>query len=126
MIRPAPRRWAWVAAPHLQARDCRQVWGEPQPPVTAQLPQVHPATLSYYGAPAAVTVHSCTRPSNWPPWSLSHLSWAGSGSHSCCRSPPPQKRPTAAKAALLQSQTSPSPQGACTLAQKPQAGPCTK
>lgn len=112
--------------PSLEGQDCRQVWGEPRPPVTAWLPQVCPASLSYYRAPTAATVHSCTSPSNWLPWSASHLSWVGSGRHSCCRSPPPQRRPTAAEAALLRGQTSPPPQGTCTLAQKPQAGPCTQ
>lgn len=117
--------------PSLEGQGCRQVWGEPRPPVTARLPQVCPATLSYCRAPTAVTVHSCHRSQLHQPLKLAALVcvppqlgrlWKAQ----LLQEPSTSKKATSAEAALLRGQTSPPPQGTCTLAQKPQAGPCTQ
>ena len=89
----------------LEARACRQVWGEPRPFVTRGTPGAPCHSLSYYGAPAAVTVHSCTSPSTWLPCSPCPLSRAGSGSHGVAgalplREGPPWPRPRSCRADL--------------------------
>ena len=89
----------------LEARACRQVWGEPRPYLTRGTPGAPCHSLSYYGAPAAVTVHSCTSPSTWLPCSPCPLSRAGSGSHGAAgalplREGPPWPRPRSCRADL--------------------------
>ena len=94
MTEPAPGRCppAWRARAAGRCGESHgplSLPGYPRCALPLSLTTGHPQLSPF----TAATVHSCTSPSNWPPWSVSHLSWVGSGRHSCCRSPPLQRRP---------------------------------
>ena len=110
----------------LEARAYRQMWREPRPFVTPGVPQVRPATLS-------LTMGRLQ---------LSPFTAAPAPRPGCPALPAPSAR-RALEATALQEhshsekahrgqgrapagRTSPFPQGACTLVQKPRAGPCTQ
>lgn len=118
MTEPAPGR----CPPAWRSQGLQAGVGRATAPVTARLPQVCPATLLLQGTPA-VTVHSCHRSSCTQPlklaaWSVSHLSWVGSGRHSCCRALH-FKEGHLGRGRALAGPDLPTPQGTCTHPEAP-------